>query len=307
MRTIPEPNYNPRIKKLTDAYKRAVRDILRELERYDVTDLSRANSAAMLAEISRILSEVDAEAKAWVVANVPSVALDGTAKAIVNLGAAKTIEEAREIASFNRANKALIEAAIADTQADLLAVTQNMDRKTRGAVRKVVSESFRANMAKGINGPKTIKADVLAGLRKTLGDAVNTGIIDAGGRRWKPQHYAEMVTRTKLMSTYNESTTNEAVDRGAYYGIITSHGATDACRFHEGRIVKLISDAPGNYPTIDELRATGQIFHPNCKHSFSVMRNVDVLPSAVKEKADKQAERGGKAIAAGGRNPKDVD
>ena len=134
---VPDPDYTARTAKLTKVYKRAVEDILRELERYDVTDLSRANSAAMLSEISKLLSEVDAEAKAWVKANVAAVALDGTAKAIVNLGAAKTIEEAREIASFNRANKAMIEAVIADTQADLLAVTQNMDRKTKSAIRKV--------------------------------------------------------------------------------------------------------------------------------------------------------------------------
>ena len=245
----------------------------------------------MLSEISKLLSEVDAEAKAWVKANVPAVALDGTAKAIVNLGAAKTIEEAREIASFNRANKAMIEAVIADTQADLLAVTQNMDRKTKSAIRKVAAQAMQSNMAKGINGAKTIKADVLAGLRKTMGEAVNTGIIDAAGRRWKPNDYADMLTRTKLMDTYNESARNEGIDRGAYYAIITSHGATDACKFHEGKIVKLVADAPGNYQTLDELRATNEIFHPRCKHSYTVFSNPDVLPDAVKEKSEQQTNR----------------
>ena len=49
------------------------------------------------------------------------------------------------------------------------------------------------------------------------------------------------------MDTYNESARNEGIDRGANYAVITSHGATDACKFHEGKIVKLVADAPGNY------------------------------------------------------------
>ncbi len=47
-------------------------------------------------------------------------------------------------------------AAVADTQSDLLAITQNVDRKTRAAVRKAVSDSMRLNMTKGTNGRRSI-------------------------------------------------------------------------------------------------------------------------------------------------------
>ncbi|MBR8661133.1 phage minor capsid protein [Brevibacillus sp. NL20B1] len=265
-RQPPEPNYEYEITRLVSAYKRAISDILRELERLDLTDLSRAQAQAALAEVARILASLNEESAAWVAANVPKAATDGVAAAIFALGVADTIEEARKIAKFNRMNKAMVDAVIADMQADLLAVTQNVERKVRAAVRQVTADSMRANMARGVNGRRTISRDILDGLRKRLGDSVNTGIIDAAGRRWRPDVYVDLVTRTKMMYAHMEATTNEAVQRGAYYGVISRHGATDACRNWEGKTVKLTPDAPGNYPYIEDLRGRRDIFHPNCKH-----------------------------------------
>jgi Phage minor capsid protein 2 len=265
-RQPPEPNYEYEIARLVAAYKRAVSDILRELERLDLTDLSRAQAQAALAEVARILSSLNEESAAWVAANVPKAATDGVAAAIFALGVAETFEEARTIAKFNRMNRAMVDAVIADTQADLLAITQNVERKVRVAVRQVTADSMRANMARGVNGRRTISRDILDGLRKKLGDSVNTGIVDAAGRRWRPGVYVDMVTRTKMMYAHMEATTNEAIQRGAYYGVISRHGATDACRNWEGKTVKLKPDAPGDYPYIGDLRGRRDIFHPNCKH-----------------------------------------
>jgi Phage minor capsid protein 2 len=303
---IPAPSYEYEIGQLVEYYKRAVRDILRELESVDLTDFQHANAQAVLADIADILAELDENAAAWVEENIPKAALDGVARAIVALGVVETLDEALTIAKFNKLNREMVKAIVADTQSDLLAVTQNVNRKIKAAVRQAVAESMRANMTKGINGRKTIRADIVAEMRKRLGDAVNTGIVDSASRRWRPEVYAEMVTRTKMMLAHNEATRNEAIARGAYYAIISSHNAVDACRFHEGRIIKLTPDAPGDYPTFEDLRATGQIFHPCCRHICTPTRRLDRLPESVLEKAKKQAELGDKAIATGKRNPKDV-
>lgn len=280
---LPAPSYEYEIGQLVDYYKRAVRDILRELESVDLTDFQRANAQAVLKDIADILSELDDNTSAWVEENIPKAALDGVARAIVALGVADTIEEARTIAKFNRLNRELVKAVVADTQSDLLAVTQNMNRKVKAAIRQAVAESMRANMTRGINGRKTISSDIVADMRKRLGDAVNTGIIDAAGRRWKPEVYADMVTRTKMMLAHKEATRNEAIVRGAYYGVISSHGATDACRNYEGKIVKLIPDAPGDFPYIDDL-PRNEIFHPNCKHLVTPTRRIDRLPDDIKQR-----------------------
>ncbi|MGE7271361.1 phage minor capsid protein [Brevibacillus panacihumi] len=271
MRRVPEPNYEYEIARLVSAYTKAMYRIATELQRLDVSDITRANSAAALAEVVRILTELNGQSSEWVTRNLPIAATDGVAAAIYALGVADTFEEARKIAKFNRMNKAMVDAVIADTQADLLAVTQNVERKVRAAVRQVTAESMRANMARGVNGRRTISRDILDGLRKKLGDSVNTGIVDAASRRWRPEVYVDMLTRTKMAEAHREATQNEALDRGVYTFVVSRHGATDGCAKWEGRTLKLSSDYPGDYPTIDEARA-GTLFHPCCSHVLTPIR-----------------------------------
>ncbi|MOA45391.1 hypothetical protein D3C78_1677850 [compost metagenome] len=85
-----------------------------------------------------------------------------------------------------------------------------------------------------------------------------------------------MVTRTKLAETHREATINEAVGRNAFYAQISRHGATDACQNWEGRVVKLVRDAPGDYPFIGDLPRR-EIFHPRCRHVLSPARNPELL------------------------------
>lgn len=269
---IPEPKYDYRVDRLVKAYKRAVRDIYRTLDRIDISNMTRAQSAATLKEVAEILTSLNEESAAWVAENIPVAVRNGALTALVALD----VKDAEKITAFSRLNRELIEAVVADTQTDLLAVTQNIDRKVRTTIRQVTAETMRANMTRGVNGRQTMNRDILDGLRKKLGDAVNTGIVDSTGRRWKPEVYVDMVTRTKMLAAHKEATINEAVSRKAYYGVISRHGATDACRQWEGRIVKLIADAPGDYPYIGDLPRR-EIFHPNCKHVITPIRDPKLL------------------------------
>lgn len=269
---IPDPTYDREVSRLTDAYKSAVREIMAELQRMDLSAASRAQAQATLKAVAEILAELNEESAAWVNANIPKAATDGVAQAIVGLGVVDTMEEAEKIVKFNRVNKELVASAIADTQADLLAVTQNIDRKVRAAVRQATADSFRANLAKGVNGRRTISRDILDRMRQTLGNAVNTGIIDAAGRRWKPEVYVEMVTRTKMMSAHRDATMNEALSRGAFFAHVSTHGAKDNCRLYEGTIVKLTPDAPGSFRYIGDIPRR-DLFHPNCRHTLTPVRD----------------------------------
>lgn len=267
-----DPTYDRDIEILIRAYKRALRDISGELSSLELSDMSRANAKVALEEVAKVLASLNKESAEWVSTYIPKAATDGVIQAIVGLGIVDSVEAAAKIAKFNRLNREFVATAIADTQADLLAVTQNIDRKVRTAVRQATAESMRANLAKGVNGRRTISRDILANMRNSLGDAVNTGIIDAAGRRWKPEAYVEMVTRTKMAQTHRETTMNEALGRGAMYARISRHGAKDACRFYEGTIVKLSPDAPGSYRYIGGLPGR-EIFHPRCRHTITPIRN----------------------------------
>jgi hypothetical protein len=230
------------------------------LNRIDLTNFQRAQLLVVQKEIADALSELNDKTNEWVKTMIPKAAEDGVISSIIALGVAQTVEEAQKIVTFNRLNRDFIKTAVADTQDDLLQVSQNVERKVRTAIRQVTAEAMRSNLTQGINTTDSIKRDILRDLRKQLGDSLNTGILDTMGRRWKPEVYAEMVTRTKLAQTQRESAINDALGRDALYGIISSHGAKDACRNWEGKIVKLTADAPGDYPYYRML-PNREIFH----------------------------------------------
>lgn len=276
LRTVPDPTYERELSVIVAIFQRGIADIQAELQRLNLSKLSRANANAALREIAKILAGMNEESAAWVSANIPQAALDGVARTLFALELAETYEEAEKIAKFSRLNADYVKAAVADTQADLLAITQNIDRRTKAEIQRAVAQSFRENVAKGVNGRKTIQRDVLANMRQQLGTALDTGIVDSAGRRWKPEVYAEMVTRTKMQRTHLEATENEALSRGVQYGIISRHGATDACANYEGRVVKLVADAPGSYPYVGDLRKGRAIFHPNCRHQVTPVRNPEI-------------------------------
>lgn len=272
------PTYEYDIAVLISYYREALQKVSNELNRIDLTNFERANLLAVQKEIAEVLKELDVRTSAWVASMIPKATEDGMILAIISLGVAETVEEARKIIVFNRLNREFIKTAVADTQDDLLQVSQNIERKVRTTIRQVTAEAMRANLTQGINTTDSIKRDILRDLRAKLGDSINTGIIDAAGRRWKPEVYAEMVTRTKLAQTQRESAINDALGRNAFYGVISSHGATDLCRNWEGKIVKLTPDAPGDYPYYGAL-PNREIFHPNCLHVISPIRRPDRLPN----------------------------
>jgi hypothetical protein len=267
----PTPTYEYDIAILIGYYREALQKISNELNRIDLTNFERANLIVVQKEIADVLEELDVRTSAWVASMIPKAAEDGIIASIIALGVAETVEEARTIVTLNRLNRDFIKTAIADTQDDLLQVTQNVNRKVRTTIRQVTAEAMRANLTQGINTTDSIKRDILRDLRQRLGESLNTGIIDAAGRRWKPEVYVETVTQTKLAQTQRESAINDALGRNANYGIISSHGAKDLCRNWEGRVVKLTPDAEGDYPYYGSL-PNREIFHPRCKHVISPVR-----------------------------------
>lgn len=281
-REMPTPTYDYEISILVGYYEDALRDLQRELSRIDLNTYQRANIISVQNEVRKILQELDENAAAWVANQIPIAVQDGITRTLISLEVATTIAEATEIMKFNRLNNELIKTIVADTQSDLMQISQNIDRRVRNTIREVTAEVLRSNVTKGINGRKALTSDIVTNLRAKLGDSVNTGIIDTSGRRWNPKIYAEMVVRTKTATAHREAMLNESLSRKAYYGVISRHGAHDACRLYEGKIVKLTPDAPGGYPYMHDLPRR-EIFHPNCKHLVTPIRKLDYLPNELKQ------------------------
>ncbi|WP_046214776.1 phage minor capsid protein [Paenibacillus wulumuqiensis] len=234
--------------------------------------VTAADAKAAQQESDRVLKELRKESDIWVRDNLTKAAKDGVAKSMFDLKEARSLLEAADKAKLNKPNREMLALMIQQTNADVLQVTNNMDRRMKLVIQQTLAESLRSNFSQGVNTSGSIAQDVLARLRRTAGVALDTGIVDAAGRRWKPEVYVEMLVQTKMAETARQATINDALEREVYYGIISSHGAKDMCRNWEGRIVKLVADAPGDYPYIGDL-PTREIFHPRCRHTISPIRN----------------------------------
>lgn len=280
-REVPTPNYEYEISRLVKTYEKALLDVQSELNSLFLTDFQRAQIVAVESNIARILTDLRVYGDEWAQATLTVAAQQGVGATIFALGLTTTLEEAVSIAKFNTMNKRLINAIVADTQADLLAVTQNVSRKTRATVRQVAADVLRSKTAAGINGTQSLTQAITKDLRKKLGESADTAIVDSAGRRWKLRAYTEMLVRTKTLEAHKEATINEGISEGAQYAVISRHGATDACRNWEGRVIKLVADAPGDYPYINELPKR-DIFHPNCKHVITPIKELDFLPKRLR-------------------------
>lgn len=279
MREVPQPEFERDIAKLVKAYEQALKDVQAELNSLFLTDFERAQIVATEENIKRILSDITKYSEEWAAAAITTAATEGVAATIFALELVDTYEEALSIAKFNKVNRRLVDAAIADTQADLLAVTQNVSRQAKLAIRKAVAEAMRNQLAKGVNATDNLAKAI----RDQIVKATDVAIIDRAGRRWKVGTYADMLARTKMMQAHQEATINEALSEGSHYGIISTHHAKDACRNYEGKVVKLVASADGDMPYIGDLPRK-EIFHCNCKHLITPVRRLDRLPADVRRK-----------------------
>lgn len=268
MPEVPQPNYEYDVKRLVKAFEQALKDVQRELDALFLTDFERAQILAVEKSIRNILSDMTKYGDEWATVAMTTAATEGIASAIYALGLVSTFEEALKVVKFNTANKRLVDAAIADTQADILAVTQNIERQAKLAIRKATAEAMRYKLTRGINATQDISKEI----RQRIVKATDVAIIDARGNRWKVGNYADMLARTKMMHAHREASINEALSEGAYYGRISRHNAKDACRKWEGKVVKLIPDAPGDFVYIGDI-PRNELWHPQCRHLCSPLRN----------------------------------
>lgn len=251
-----------------------IRTILLELS---LSDTAKLDALEYEKALQAVADELTEKTDSWVEKALMFSLLLGIARASHELGEYKTLEKAFTAVSDRELTELehnFIRAAIADTQADLLAVTNNVSRKMKALVRQTVAETLRKQLIKGDTSARQSQRLLDQALRAQLKDAANSVIVDAAGRKWALSNYVEVVARTKNMIVARDASINEALSRGVYHGRISKHGATDACRHWEGKIVKLIREAPGDYPYIGDI-PNRELFHPNCRHTVSPISNIE--------------------------------
>lgn len=260
---IPRPDYSEEAEAIVEEYRKALREIRMTL--LEIPE-NNVNLRAMLyvkeEQIKAILRELDGKAIGMTEKLILQAAEDGIANTLYSLGYADSIEQAAVLVAFGAINRPYVEAVLADTQADLLAITKNTERKTIQLMRRAMADGMREVFAQGGGQGDDVYRNVMS---KIIDDG-NVAIIDSAGRKWKLETYVRMATETKAMTAHRDAAINAGIEEGSHYALISSHGATDACQFYENTIVSLVGGSNEyNAPYVEDL-PRNDVFHPRCKH-----------------------------------------
>jgi len=116
--------------------------------------------------------------------------------------------------------------------------------------------------------------------------------VDSAGRKWKPENYFNMLSRTTVAEvsrkSYDDTIAGAGIDLVMIAGGQPTVAPPDPCWRWYNKIVSLTGETPG-YPTIDDARADG-LFHPNCIHYTAAILD-DELPEFEEKEATTDANR----------------
>lgn len=182
----------------------------------------------------------------------------------------KTLEDLHGVVPYSQLNKYKMEQLVQDTMEDLLFVTQHTSKELKKYVRDTFSKNLQYQGLVNEN-QKNIKKLIENQLSKkfmkeSLEKKGFVGIVDAGGKKWNTKTYVDMAVSTKLHQAYTEGLKDKARDTGKDLAVIPDKGATDKCSKFEGMLISMTGATEG-FPTYDQLKSTGLIFHPRCVHA----------------------------------------
>lgn len=206
--------------------------------------------------------------------------IEGQAMHAVATETVKTIEELMVAVPYSLINHEKIAQASMDTFEDLLFVTQHTTKETKKVIREIVAKHIQLGVATNQGHREIInriKKELSSeNIKRLIADKALVGIVDAKGRRWKLKTYIELVVKTKLQQIHIEGLKDHALMDGYDLARIPDKGAKDACKNFEGMIISL-NGLVKKFPSYDTLKATGLIFHPNCRHTPVPIAEYDLL------------------------------
>lgn len=106
------------------------------------------------------------------------------------------------------------------------------------------------------------------------------GIVDHRGHKWKPEVYAKMVMRTKLMESDAQNQRDRGKETGVDLAWVSVAHVNNPCNLWEGTIISL-NGLDSRFPTYEQAKATGEVFHPNCQHYLNIIRDISLAPIQV--------------------------
>lgn len=160
----------------------------------------------------------------------------------------------------------------------------NTDSRIQAIVRKAFADSLVYQQAQKSQQARLIKmfeqTNSASQFEKLLRKEGFVGIVDSRGHIWKPDVYAKMVMRTKLMDSNALSQIEYGAKEGISYAYISNHHVNNPCNLWEHTVICLDGSDP-RLPTYADAKATGEVFHPNCQHRLIPFRFFADIPATV--------------------------
>lgn len=276
---VTDKNIDRIIKTYATAYQEVYRGLVANLANIG-TDTAVTAQASILRQLETQLEQLNNKVAEELREAMAEAYIEGRATHAVATETVKTIEELMVAVPYSLLNHEKIYQASIDTFEDLLYVTQHTTKESKKVIRDIVSKHIQLGVADN-QGHREIMRRIkkelsLENIRREIANKALVGIIDARGRRWKLKTYVELVVKTKLQQLHVEGLKDHALEDGYDLARIPSKGATDACRSFEGMIISL-NGIEKDFPSYDSLKASGLIFHPNCRHTPVPIAGFDLL------------------------------
>lgn len=276
---VVDKNIDRIIKTYAKAYQEVYKNLVDNLASIG-TDTAVTAQASILKQLETKLEELNKKVAEELNQALAEAYVEGRATHAVATETVKTIEELMVAVPYSLLNHEKIYQASIDTFEDLLFVTQHTTKESKKVIRDIISKHIQLGIADN-QGHREImrrikKELTLENIKRLVGDKALVGIIDAKGRRWKLKTYVELIVKTKLQQLHVEGLKDHALEDGYDLARIPSKGASDSCRAFEGMVISL-NGLDRNFPSYDSLKASGLIFHPNCRHTPVPIAGYDLL------------------------------
>ncbi len=243
--------------------------IIRNMEMTDEDSAKIVNMTSLLNRVTSISNTLKKSTKTRTESVITKAYNNGYAKALVDMGEVESIKAGLKSIEYTDTQQSTLDKLISDTYKDLSMATLYMDSSAKKFIRMKTSEAMQLKAAIQ-SGNMSLVMSLLSNFseKRLEADAYRqgfTGIVDSAGRRWNLETYAEMVIAAKMQQSYiyGISDISHELNKGLF--VISSHNAIDACSMWEGEIIT-VGDKRDEYYSYEEIAATYECFHPNCKH-----------------------------------------
>lgn len=240
--------------KLIKLYTKAEKDILAEVTRALLKGNSTYQLKAMLKNVRKIRKDLLGGAKDWSTQAIQQAYEAGMKSTGLSGGV-----------GFNAVHQQAVAVLAENAYGRFEIVDQVIGRRINDVYRSIALENVTGQVVGYQTWQQTAKR-----IRADMADRGITGFVDAAGKRWNMETYAEMIARTTPRQAMIEGTKNRLLEHDHDLAEIIGgigKNTCDICRAWNGRIVSLTGKTSG-YPTLDEARDAG-VFHPMCTHNIA--------------------------------------